>query len=52
MEIEGGERGIIAMTMALGRSPSDFVLDSYRGLFIKHREEFGLTGTNMVFSAE
>ena len=52
IEIEGGEQGIIAMTMALGRSPSDFVLDSYRGLFIKHREEFGLTGTNMVFSAE
>jgi adenylate cyclase class 2 len=52
IEIEGGEQSIIAMTMALGRSPSDFVLDSYRGLFIKHREEFGLTGTNMVFSAE
>ena len=52
IEIEGGEPGIIAMTMALGRSPSDFVLDSYRGLFIKHREEFGLTGPNMVFSAE
>jgi adenylate cyclase class 2 len=51
IEIEGGEPGILAMTMALGRSPSDFVLDSYRGLFIKHREEFGLTGTNMVFTA-
>ena len=52
VEIEGGEEGIRAMAIALGRSPSDFVLDSYRGLFIKHREEFGLTGTNMVFSAE
>ena len=52
VEIEGGEQGILTMTMALGRSPTDFVLDSYRGLFIKHREEFGLTGTNMVFSAE
>ena len=52
VEIEGGEEGILAMTIALGRTPSDFVLDSYRGLFIKHREEFGLTGTNMVFSAE
>ena len=40
------------MTTALGRSPADFVLDSYRGLFVKHREEFGITGTNMVFSDE
>ena len=52
VEIEGGEEGILTMTIALGRTPSDFVLDSYRGLFIKHREEFGLTGANMVFSEE
>ena len=52
VEIEGGEEGILAMTTALGRSPTDFVLDSYRGLFIKHRDEYGLTGANMVFTAE
>jgi adenylate cyclase class 2 len=52
VEIEGGEEGILAMATALGRTPSDFLLDSYRTLFIKHREEFGLTGTNMVFSEE
>jgi adenylate cyclase class 2 len=52
VEIEGGEQGILSMTQALGRSASDFVLDSYRGLFIKHREEFGLGGPDMVFSAE
>jgi adenylate cyclase class 2 len=52
VEIEGGEEGILAMTIALGRSPSDFLLDSYRGLFIKHRDEFGLTGANMVFTEE
>jgi len=52
VEIEGGEEGILRMTLALGRTPSDFVLDSYRGLFVRHREEFGLTGQNMVFSEE
>jgi adenylate cyclase class 2 len=52
VEIEGGEEGILTMTIALGRTPSDFLLDSYRGLFIKHRQEFGLTGANMVFSEE
>jgi hypothetical protein len=27
-------------------------VDSYRTLFIKHRDEFGLTGANMVFNGE
>jgi adenylate cyclase class 2 len=49
VEIEGTENGIMAMADALGRTPDDYVLDSYRGLFLKYREEFGLTGTDMVF---
>ena len=52
VEIEGGEEGILAMAEALGRKPTDFVLDSYRALFVRHREQFGLTGANMVFSGE
>lgn len=49
VEIEGSEQGITAMAEALGRSTEDYVLDSYRGLFLKYRDEFGLTGTDMVF---
>ena len=49
VEIEGSEHGITAMATALGRRPRDYVLDSYRGLFLKHRDEFGLSGTDMVF---
>jgi adenylate cyclase class 2 len=49
VEIEGSENGIMAMADALGRTPSDYVLDSYRGLFLKYRDELGLTGTDMVF---
>jgi adenylate cyclase class 2 len=49
VEIEGTENGIMAMADALGRTPDDYVLDSYRGLFLKHREQFGLTRTDMVF---
>ena len=49
VEIEGGEHGILAMTAALGRSPDDFVLDSYRSLFIQHREAYGLSGRHMIF---
>src|SRR5687767_7391367 len=51
VEIEGGEEGILTMTQALGRSPADFILDSYRGLFIQHREKFGLD-VHMVFREE
>jgi len=49
VELEGGEQGITTMAELLGRKPSDYVLDSYRGLFLKYRDEFGLTGGDMVF---
>ena len=49
VEIEGSEPGIAAMAKALGRRPNDYVLDSYRGLFLKYRDEYGLTGSDMVF---
>ena len=52
VEVEGGEAGVIAMTEALGRTSADFILDSYRGLFIKHRDAFGLGQDDMVFTAE
>src|SRR5262245_20319011 len=32
VEVEGDERGIFDATAALGRTPQDFVLDSYRSL--------------------
>ena len=52
VEIEGGEHGILTMTEALGRSAADFILDSYRSLFIQHREKYGFNGANMVFHEE
>lgn len=50
VEIEGGESGIATMARALGRSAADYILDSYRGLFLRHRDQLGLTGPDMVFS--
>ena len=52
IEIEGGERAILAMTCALGRSPDDFILDSYRSLFLTRRVQFGIEGANMMFADE
>ncbi|MDA1184321.1 MAG: class IV adenylate cyclase [Acidobacteria bacterium] len=48
IEIEGDEHGILAMTRALGRTPEDFILQSYRRLFVLRREEYGL-GPDMLF---
>jgi adenylate cyclase, class 2 len=48
-EIEGGEQGILDMTRALGRATDDFVLDSYRALFMEHRRAHGLPATDMLF---
>jgi adenylate cyclase class 2 len=50
IEIEGSEQGIASMAEALGRPPSEYILDSYRGLFLQLREQFGLDGPDMVFS--
>lgn len=52
VEIEGGEAGILAMTQALGRSAADFILDSYRGLFMQHRARHGFDSDHMVFQEE
>jgi adenylate cyclase class 2 len=52
VEIEGGEAAIVSMTHALGRTPADFILDSYYRLFVKRRDECGLIGEHMVFTAE
>jgi adenylate cyclase class 2 len=49
VEIEGSEHGIQATAEALGRGEADYIQDSYRCLFLKHREEFGLAGQDMVF---
>ena len=52
VEIEGGEDAIHAMTRALGRTSADFILDSYRGLFIQHRHKYGFDSAHMVFREE
>jgi adenylate cyclase class 2 len=52
LEIEGGERGIAEVSDAIGRGPADYVLDSYRGLFVRHCEERGLPVGDMLFETE
>ena len=52
VEIEGGEQGIEATAAALGRTPADYILDSYRSLFLQYRNALGLTTSDMVFEEE
>lgn len=52
VELEGGERGIGDMAEALGCGPADYLLDSYRGLFVRHCEQCGLPVTDMLFDDE
>jgi adenylate cyclase class 2 len=49
VEIEGSENGIHEMAAALLRKPADYVLDSYRCLFVKHCQQRGLPVTDMLF---
>jgi len=49
VEIEGGEQGIGDTAEALGRHATDYLLDSYRGLFMEHRRAHGLPDTDMLF---
>jgi adenylate cyclase class 2 len=52
VEIEGGDRGIAEMAEALGRGTADYLLDSYRGLFVLHCTERGVPVTHMLFNDE
>ena len=49
VEIEGGARGIADMAEALGRGPTDYLLDSYRSLFVRYCEQSGRSATDMLF---
>ena len=49
VEIEGSEDAITELAAALGRSEADYLVDSYRGLYVQHCEANGVPVANMVF---
>jgi len=49
VEIEGDEADVAAAARALGRAPSDYIVDSYRGLFARRCEELGVPFADMLF---
>ena len=51
VELEGEESAIASVAARLGRGPADYVLASYRSLFLEFRQARGATGPDMVFDA-
>jgi adenylate cyclase class 2 len=51
VELEGEEAAIASVASRLGRGPADYVLASYRSLFLEHRHARGGHGADMVFDA-
>jgi adenylate cyclase class 2 len=50
VELEGDARGIAQMAGAMGRGPGDYLLDSYRGLFVRYCQEQGRVEQDMLFA--
>jgi adenylate cyclase class 2 len=50
VEVEGEERGITAVAEALGREPSDYVLQSYYALYADDCRRRGIAASNMTFT--
>ena len=49
VEIEGSDSGIAKAAALLGRGPQDYVLDSYRTLFVQNCLQRGVQPGDMVF---
>lgn len=49
VELEGSHAGIMAAAAGLGRTSADFILDSYRTLFVQACAADGVVATDMLF---
>lgn len=51
VEIEGSEQDVARLTLALGRTPQDYVTASYRALYLEECHRRGDTPRDMLFPA-
>ena len=49
LELEGNESNILETVQAMGRTREEYVLDSYRSLFVKNRSKRNLNIKHMLF---
>ena len=51
VEIEGGEERIHETAAALGKAQDDYIIDSYRTLFVRYCRDHHLDASDMLFDA-
>ena len=49
VELEGDEAGVTRLATALGRTTDDYIVASYRSLYLEHCANTGRSVTHMVF---
>ena len=52
VEVEGDADGISTAAAAMGRTQADYVVTSYREIFLQHCQAQGLNATDMVFESQ
>jgi len=52
VEIEGDNGAIVTIALALGYGPPDYVVESYRTLFVRDCERRGVSAAHMLFDSE
>lgn len=52
VEIEGGACGIDVTAGRMGRNSNEYVLESYRSLFVRYCEDRGVAATDMLFDVD
>jgi adenylate cyclase class 2 len=52
VELEGDEAGIVQLAAALGFRPEEFIIDSYRALYLRYCAEHAMAEGDMVFARE
>jgi adenylate cyclase, class 2 len=49
VEVEGSEAAITGIAIALGRTERDYLVDSYRALYVQHCADHGIDQRDMLF---
>lgn len=51
VEVEGDEHAVRDVTVRLGRTADDFIVESYRALYLQRCQEEGVPGGDMLFGS-
>ena len=52
LEIEGDAEGVSTIAAAMGQTQADYIVDSYRDIFLRDRKSRGVNAVDMVFESQ